>query len=211
MKIRTLEELNEQLGGDLAWRKKEIATLTFLLDLAENDQKSVITRASIAMIYAHWEGFVRASAESYLTFVATRRIPYKDLNACFAIATFRRKIRGISSNDRISDYLPLMEFLLSELDKPLNIPTSIDTESNLSYGLFAEILSTVGLDSSTYESKRHLIDEKLLHYRNNIAHGKAMNPDRSDFQELKENVVEILDNLRTQIEEAAISRGYRRS
>lgn len=211
MKIRTLEELNDQLGADLAWRKKEISTLTFLLDLAERDQKSVITRAALAMIYAHWEGFVRTAAEYYLTFVATRRIPYRELRPCFAVATFRRKVNSATSSRAVLSYVSLMEFLLSELDEPSDIPTTVDTQSNLSFAIFAEILSLIGLDPSGYDSKRHLIDEKLVYYRNNIAHGRSMNPDESDFEELKENVVRILDDLRGQIEEAATSALYRKA
>ena len=58
IKIKTVEKLEEILLKDLAWRKKEMVSLKILV---EKDQvnEPILLRAGIALLCAHFEGFIK--------------------------------------------------------------------------------------------------------------------------------------------------------
>ncbi|NER99516.1 MAG: hypothetical protein F6J86_37840 [Symploca sp. SIO1B1] len=61
---------------------------------------------------------------------------------------------------------------------------------------------------SLYSIFSVLIDEKLLHTRNTIAHGNYLIFDREEYIELHREVINMLDLFRNQIENAAIKQEY---
>ena len=80
-KIRTLEQLSDKLAEELVWRKKELSILKSLIDSKsfESAKRNALLRSGITMLYAHWEGFVKVAANSYLEFVAMQKLPYNQL------------------------------------------------------------------------------------------------------------------------------------
>jgi hypothetical protein len=80
--------------------------------------------------------------------------------------------------------------------------------SNLSSSVFKEIICMIGLDYSFYKSKEVLIDEKLLGKRNIIAHGNYLDIDEKDYDELHRIVIEMMDTLRNQLDNAAATKEY---
>ena len=73
MKIRTARQLRVALSAELIWRKKELATIRSLIRSKKwtTDQRNAIIRSAITVLYAHWEGFVKAAASAYLEFVSS--------------------------------------------------------------------------------------------------------------------------------------------
>jgi MAE_28990/MAE_18760-like HEPN len=69
----------------------------------------------------------------------------------------------------------------------------------------------LGLDYSFYEIKEVIIDEKLLKRRNAIAHGEYLSLDREEYQQLHDEMLGMMENFRTQIENNAIQKLYLRS
>ena len=91
MSIRTLIELGEFLDSELSWRKKELTTLRFLVRRTRRHEVNALLRAAICMLYAHWEGFVKAAATGYVCYVNTRRLKYRELSPNFvALARIHR-------------------------------------------------------------------------------------------------------------------------
>ncbi len=72
MNIRTVDQLNEFLSGEIIWRKKELTALRSLVESAKSstDKQNALIRSGMTVLYAHWEGFVKAAASAYLEFVA---------------------------------------------------------------------------------------------------------------------------------------------
>ena len=66
MRIRSLDELNRFLDNDLAWRKKELTTINFMVSRSREHERGILLRAAICVLYAHWEGFIRNAATSYI-------------------------------------------------------------------------------------------------------------------------------------------------
>ncbi len=86
---------------------------------------------------------------------------------------------------------------------------AIDTESNLKSKVLKEIIWTLGLNYSYFEPLEKLIDVVLLGKRNAIAHGEQEPINQNDYLTLHSKVIEMMDNYRTEIENAAVSKKYR--
>lgn len=67
---RSLEELSDALSADRAWRLKEISSV---LKLAQDPKLGVVEgefycRGGAALFYAHWEGFIKRAATTFLQY-----------------------------------------------------------------------------------------------------------------------------------------------
>lgn len=71
-----------------------------------------------------------------------------------------------------------------------------------------EILCLLGLDATEYLSSGPLIDQRLLHNRNRIAHGEREVIQPEDYVFLHERIIQLLEQFRTDVENAAVSRSY---
>ena len=59
-KVKTLTQLNDVMTGDFAWRKRELTNVKWLVSTNDRSHlKSLYVRGAIALLYAHWEGFVK--------------------------------------------------------------------------------------------------------------------------------------------------------
>ena len=78
-KIRTVSQLSDKLSEEIAWRKKELIYIKSLIE--KNRYKSVestLIRSGTALLYAHWEGFIKNAATSYVEFVARQNLKYSE-------------------------------------------------------------------------------------------------------------------------------------
>lgn len=213
MKLRTTEDLYDHLSDELAWRKKELAAIRSLVN--RNDftrrKSNAILRSSIALLYAHWEGFCKNSASAYLEFVAMQRMNYNELSRSFIALVVQKKFHSTTSSTNITVYQEVAKFLLDGLDDRSKVPYKnvINTRSNLSSSVFREIVETLGLSYSPFQTKEKLIDERLLKNRNQIAHGDYVLIDQSEFLELYNQVILMMNELKNQIDNAAILKQYR--
>jgi len=62
VKIRTTEQLVDGVSTEISWRRKELTDLKSLVQkmAGVRSREDTITRAAFALLYAHWEGFVKA-------------------------------------------------------------------------------------------------------------------------------------------------------
>lgn len=196
MPIRSLDELSNKLAADLAWRKKELAAIRALIELnefvdAKNAKQNALLRSGVTILYAHWEGFVKSASSNYLEFVAMQKLPYEKLTCNFIALAMKAKLSAASETNKATVFTEATEFLLNGLKDRSAIPYKnvISTGSNLKFEIFREILCVLGLDYSIYETKRMLIDEKLLATRNSIAHGEYLQLDREEYIDLHNTIV----------------------
>lgn len=71
MKIKKLEKLQDLLNKDMAWRKKELIDIKLLIHSTQNP---TLCRAGIALLSAHFEGFIKQAANYYVVYVASQNI-----------------------------------------------------------------------------------------------------------------------------------------
>jgi MAE_28990/MAE_18760-like HEPN len=212
-KIRTLQHLSDKLSEDLAWRKKELAQIRSLVETRsfKRDRNNVLVRSGIAMLYAHWEGFIKVAAASYLEFVSRQRLPYKNLTPNFIALSMKTQLNEAAQTNKSSIHTKVVKFFLDCLDERSQMPyEDVIQTANLSSHVFREIICLLGLDYEPYVLSEHLIDERLLKQRNMIAHGQHLVSDLDSYIELHEVVVKMMDLFRDQIDNAASMETYRR-
>lgn len=63
MSIRTTDEFLAKVDAQLIWRRKELTDLRVLVQGSSGNAipQSMLIRAGIALLYAHWEGFVKTA------------------------------------------------------------------------------------------------------------------------------------------------------
>jgi hypothetical protein len=172
-----------------------------------------ITRAGVALLYAHWEGFVKNCAESYLEYVCMQRLRNEELCDAIMSVAVRAKLNRASYSRKIAAHIDVVKFLRDEMQKRSNVPykNAIRTDSNLSSTVLFDILATIGIDARDYQTKAHLLDNQLLARRNHIAHGEELDVDQDEYLRLHSEVSVLMNNLRNQIENAAVSGNYKKS
>lgn len=212
MKIRSLDELSEFLDGEYAWRRKELTSINSDVKAAHGDSRDPRIRGAIALLYAHWEGFVKNASHAYLTYVSSQRLHYCQLSTSFLALSLRKQLQEFSDTNDPVVHNSFVELMTTGLSSEARVPRTgaIDTKSNLNSKRMKRIVLTLGLDYSPYELKENLIDEQLLNWRNNIAHGKGNCPNESDFELLYVEVGNMLRAFKDQVSNAASQSGFRK-
>lgn len=210
--VRTLGQLQTALDQELGWRLKEIAT--FNVASKTNDPKAkYFIRAGVSLVYAHWEGFIKASSITYLSYVASRRLTYRDLKSCFALFGLKSRLELLSESRKSAPNIAAFDFVLGRLDEvaQMNLSSAINTESNLTSKVFENIAISLDIDPSSYDTKFNLIDESLVKRRNSIAHGEYLAISGKEYSDLSAEVVALMRLFKTDLENAASLESYRRT
>jgi hypothetical protein len=211
--IRTKEALTDALAAELVWRRKELSGLKRLATTASStSERRALFRAGIALLYAHFEGFVHISGRYYLEYVSMQRLPNDELCDSLLAIIVQTRLAGISGSRKASAFSDLVSFFREDSRTRARFPykTAISTESNLSSVVLREILWCLNFDYRPYETKEKLIDSRLLARRNHVAHGKDVYVDEEDYVNLHDEVIGILALFRNQIETAAFSGSFKR-
>jgi hypothetical protein len=211
VKIRTLTQLQEALDNEMAWRIREISAFKLAAKGKAVDQKTFV-RAGVALLYAHWEGFIKAASEYYLSYVDNQGHRYRDLKTCFAVFGLKGKLACLINSKKSKSNIEVLEFVLDELDKPTNMAmsTAINTESNLTSKVFANIAASIDISTAQYETKFHLIDESLVQRRNRVAHGEYLDIGGEDFLTLVDEIIQMMRSYKIDVQNAASLEAYKR-
>ncbi len=212
--MRTKDELLQRIDDDLIWRKRELSGFRAAIEDTRliPARRSALLRAGVALLYAHWEGFVKRCGTYYLEFVANQGKKASELQANFVAVKLKSRLMEAHRSNKPSASGELVEFFCTKLDNRLKIPHKgiIDTKSNLSSSVLREIVWILGLDMSPYETKCHLIDSSLLDRRNHIAHGDLLDIGTEDYLALHDEVLSLIDTFRNQLQNAAVTNAFMR-
>jgi antitoxin (DNA-binding transcriptional repressor) of toxin-antitoxin stability system len=213
--MRTKEQLIQKIDDELIWRRKELSDFKAVIQQqAQNPLRlSVLLRAGVTLLYAHWEGFVKISGTYYLQYVAAQRRPGLELRANFIAIKLKSQISEASKSKKISSAEQLIDFFCTRLADDLKIPHKgiVDTEANLSSSVLKEILWILGLERTSFETKSVLIDKSLVARRNFIAHGEPLDIELDDYLDLHDEVLSMIATFRTLLQNAAVQNEFLRS
>ena len=108
MSIRTVEQLVDTLSAEISWRRKELTDLRYVLESSVDSRtrRATLTRAALALLYAHWEGYVKAAAERYLEFVCMQRRKNSELSDSLLALTVRSSLQAAESQGTLPSIRP---------------------------------------------------------------------------------------------------------
>jgi hypothetical protein len=213
MAIRTLESLEAALTEDLKWRTAELDNWESMISGCRPHQVVGAVRGGIALLYAHWEGYVKEAARAYLEYVSRKGLTVGQLRDELAAIALRSLIGKGEQSKKAADHTVLVSTLRNELSEKAYLPyqrATIRTRSNLSFDTFADIMHSIGCDVDKHALQKGLIDNRLLKNRNDVAHGRELLIDFEDWCQMRERVVYILRDVRAQLQSAAAMEAYRR-
>jgi hypothetical protein len=214
MSIRTVEHLVDAVSADISWRRKELTDLRLLLEASAGNRtrQTTLTRAALALLYAHWEGYVKSVSEMYLEFVCMQRCRNSELSDNLLAATMRPWLTPAADSHKIRSHVDIVKFFRTQMETRSRLPYKnvIRTESNLSSAVLLEILRTLGFAVSDCEPKSHMLDHQLLAKRNHIAHGSGLMIDKDEYLYLHDEILALMNLLRNYVENAAATGEYLR-
>lgn len=211
MKIRTVDDLSEKLDHEFGWRKKEILDFFSKIENKKKPQKFLV-RALICIMYAHWEGFIRASSDLYLNFVNHQKIKKENLSlTILGFSAF--KIKGYDDSNNFEKQMTVVTTLLNNTTLCLDIPhdNAIKSGWNLNADRLEEFCIILDIDFTQFALSSNLIDIKLLKARNEIAHGEYNFQEHEDAIETCEKILDMLDLFKNQVINNAVQKKYIKS
>ena len=209
-KIRTLDEFQNALDKEIAWRKKELSVFKTGAKTNGHQRKPFI-RAGVALLYAHWEGFITSSSNHYLSFVEGQRCSYTELKSCFGVFGLKQKLNTLSESKNAAQNIDALDFIRDGMDETAKLRMSdVLRTANLKSEVFSDIARWLDIDITSFETHFKLIDESLVKKRNEIAHGEYVDLSGEDFGVLIKEIQTIMDGYKTALENAASLKGYKR-
>jgi len=214
-KIRTREQLYDQISAQLAWRKKELANLSFLLQKhsLSASKKRVLIRCMITLLYAHWEGFIKNSSSAYVSYVSNKNLLNMELSENFLALSMSNLLMQAFQSKKVQDHIKVINFFQSEMETKSHIiyKNIISSDSNLSSKVLKEIVDRLGFDYSEYSTKEKLIDEKLLKFRNSVAHGEQIDYQITvdEVMALRKKIIDLMEFFTKQIDGAVTTKAYK--
>lgn len=169
-------------------------------------------RASLCLLYAHWEGFIKEAATGYVCFLALQGLKFRDVTPNLVALGLRSEIQEAGQSNLSTYHTDLTQRIMGRQDEPFrpDWDNAIDSGSNLSSRRLRQVLCAAGIEDEEYISKGPIIDERLVKNRNSIAHGQGVLIDQDEYDELHEIVIQMLDLFRNHIENAAATGTYMR-
>lgn len=214
MRPLDFDSLSQLLTADFTWRLKEISFMRKIAQNREAGAERTVVRAAIPLLYAHWEGYIKLSAQRYLQFVSFRRLRYKQLAPNFLYLCNAGQLRRTQQvGSSIAGQTDIIMDIISSEQKvnKENHTDKVNTKSNLDSSVFIDICVLLGLSHNNYEHNFDFIDKIVVGKRNHVAHGEDVSDSLEEFTQNSAKVLEMMRQFRTDIENAALEKKYLRA
>jgi MAE_28990/MAE_18760-like HEPN len=214
MVANTVADVEDAVNNSLSWRRIELHALkSAIYDAEKNSPGSPLARAlarsGVALLYAHWEGFISDSCQAYVNYVAKRRLRLAELND----GLLRTALASIAKKAAVNDergIAALVEVVRNPQSRAL-LPkkTMVNTRSNLRFEVLVEIFESLGFPLDKFETKGPLINSSLCDGRNSIAHGRDLCPGPGAFEDLHREVLEMMVEVQSMIRDCVRGDHYK--
>lgn len=206
----TFDSLTDKVVADFSWRRKELTLIKNKIPKEKNSLQSAMIRATIPLLYAHWEGFVKVTMSYYLEFVSNKYLKNSELKTSFVALSLQNKL-GDLNNSTFINRTKIIDFIFNDIEKQSKIPKKniINTKSNLKFDVLQEILFILDLEDNHIESQKDLVND-LVNERNFIAHGEHTLIDFETFENFYNDTIALMEYIRTIIENNANQEKYKK-
>ncbi|HDR1925724.1 TPA: hypothetical protein QB638_002137 [Pasteurella multocida] len=215
----TYEELENELVRDITWRKREFTELSFINSSKMPDfRKEIILKASINLLYSHWEGHIKYSARKYIEYIVKQELSCSALTENFQkilvgkhFSNAQYNLNGnIDTQEKLYDF-----FNDTSLKFDVDKDKTIQTKSNLNYQRIEIILRQLGFPRNLFDPEKDFIDKKLIDARNAISHGdeqKIISHNIEDvYTQVKTKLLDMIQRFHDLILESAMNKKYLKS
>ena len=206
MSVVTKEEFQDALDSEFAWRQKELSSILSEATTAPAAVQPLRLRTGVALLYAHWEGFIKTAADMYIRHVAVRKLRPCDLNDGLRALVLRPEIHKCAARDDVQATSALISLLTTGLGSRARFAKDAFTKriANLTASEFRRVIHSLGLEHAKYSGLTDsVINNDLVGRRNNIAHGQWLCPELDDFCRLHSQVTAALRTFKDQLQNAA--------
>lgn len=205
----SMNKFYDKVENEYSWRRKEIFNLERIIKRENNEEvKNNLIRATIVLLYAHLEGFIKESSMLYIYHLSLKKINLSELpeeiKALFIINNF-----NLTSGINFRKVVDLVKEIESFDKTAFTISKSykVNTKSNLNFKVFSEILTIIGLDEKNYINKKGTVD-LLVELRNNIAHGEYREVSEVILDGFKTDIEILLQQYKDEIQNLAMTKSY---
>jgi hypothetical protein len=199
------EEYIERISHDWLWREKELREVDARLLERQNTFE---LKSGILLVYSHWEGHFKFSATELLKFISegiNRKIfkwtdVKSDVRFRILFCSFRKSNISGQTQETFMYYLnALSDARYADALKAKDEIVMID--DNLSSSRAEAICRNLGIDYSWCALKKTIIDERILEYRNAIAHGAQRLRSGDEVDLLNPDIFDAIGDARNLIRE----------
>ena len=197
---------SDRISDDWLWREKELRDIDALLLKNKNE---ITLKSGILLVYAHWEGHFKVCASALLEFmsegVKRKAFAWTDIRPeirqRLLFCGYRKSSLSGQSHETFISYLnALNDSRYSDTLKARDEIVMID--DNLNATRAEAICRNLGVEYSWCALKKIIIDERLITYRNAIAHG-ARRLSNGEELDLKDPLIfEMIGEIRTLIRQS---------
>lgn len=177
--------------------------------LAIKNKDEITSRCNVLITYSHWEGHFKKCAAELLNFMCegVRRKIFKwtdfeeEIRLRLIFCKFRKSSVGGQSEETFIDHLNALNN-----QRYFDLQTASDEiiliDDNLNSLRAATICRNLGVEHAWCSLKKVVIDERLLAYRNALAHGSERLRDGTELTAYSEEISEALEETRSLIRQS---------
>jgi len=175
-------------------------------------RRAALLRASLALLYAHYEGYCRYALDLYTSTIQKQGPIRGECLRELAILSLREEFGHLK---HAADHQEIWMFCTDRLEALLNEPIVFPSEKvrhqNLWPGYLAERASTMGLPTAEIDQHRTVL-RSLVTRRNDIAHGRQADVKSiEDYQTYESAAFDVMYALTISIVTALDAQSYRLS
>lgn len=204
--IRTLTQFESEVNADLTSRLQEISRYRDVVRAYRGKlEETPLLRASVTLLYAHWEGFAKNSAERYVRYVLSQQYISDDL--CSAIVAYY--LDPGSQGSRIVYGRSSVREIIRETRRKAAVKVAprskirIETASNLSYDVACKMSDSIGVSGVDALLDKDFMDDSLLAKRNAIAHGQSAPIHFDDIDNYRDQTITMMRSFKDRLLVAA--------
>lgn len=210
--LKTANLLNDFLDEEYIWRRKELSIIKDSIPKEKNPLQNTLLRAAITLLYAHWEGFIRAAANGYYQFLTHQKgHKIKDLEISLIGILVKKEMDEFTETNKLCKSTIALNTLINKFDNDAFLPNDAPLKtSSLKYEIFRDACLLTNVSIASFELTDKFIDEQLVNRRNTIAHGKRLDIQLADFEEVYRKVIDIMTIFKTEVSNSAALKRYLR-
>ena len=196
----------ERISADWLWRESELREMDARLLKSETE---IEIKFGILLVYSHWEGHFKSCANELLKFISEgvrkKLFKWTDIRAevrqRILFCSYRRSSIAGQTQETFIAYLNALHDVRYN-DALKSIDEIIMIDDNLNAVRAEAICRNLGVDYAWCALKKIVIDERILAYRNAIAHGNRRLRSGDEMDLRNPDVIEGISEGRSLIREA---------